>query len=490
MGALMLVVTGCPSEECIDQFDCNNSQGSPGTGKTWACVENRCVARDVNTEPPPTGDAGTNPTPDAGTETDAGTPGEMTIDEGGDCATTASCMAGLYCNPADSKCAPLHIAVTVGPTTGSTPTYAVVVPYNKTVSATRLSEDAATTNKFPRWNQDGSAVAFVDIDTNNNVSLVSRALPLETSQLNTLVTGAAANTKDFSYMEWAPSNTIAWSRTFLDPTTNRDSTTGIWAYTPPDGPAAVVTSSGVFPSWASDGASFVYSANGLGLQNRVLTDASSGSVPGPTNTTAEQPLHNKTNGVLLYLDAKGNVEAGLGDQPLTSLYTVNTTPTAPSVPTENEIALARDEGAPSATGQLKSYIANHTWAPAGTHVAYVRVFYFQPLVGDPYLCSGSNCGGQQGNVVYVRRIDPATGTPSGDELKFADEATLPSFSPDGQFLAYVSGAQLKVQKIDPNATTAETIKVAGAFSSHDWSAENRRVLSNRGDDHRPRWQPR
>ncbi|HEY0095283.1 MAG TPA: hypothetical protein VGB96_13205, partial [Archangium sp.] len=59
MGALMLVVSGCTQDECIDQFDCNNNKGAPGTGKVWACVENKCVARDVNTEPPPTDDAGT-----------------------------------------------------------------------------------------------------------------------------------------------------------------------------------------------------------------------------------------------------------------------------------------------------------------------------------------------------------------------------------------------------------------------------------------------
>lgn len=455
MGALVLVVTGCPSGD-------DNPVPPPGDAGTQ-------VPDDAGTQQP--GDAGTQQPDDAGTQQ----PGDMTVKEGDACTTTASCMAGLYC--AESKCAPLHIAVTVGPTGPSTtPIYAVIVPFNKPVPPTRLSEDPATTNKFPRWNPTGSAVAFVEIAGDNTVSLVSRGIPALTGQATTpLTTGAAANTSDFRYMEWEPSNSIAWSQT-----SSTGSSTGIWSASG-SGPAVSVTPNGVFPAWAADGNSFTYSASGVGLLKRVVGEASSSSVPG-VSTTAEQPLHNKANGVVLYLDAKGQEEATLLT-PLTGLYTINT---AAAAPASNEIALPRDEGNPTIEGQIKSYIANHTWAPGGTHVAYVRVFYFKPIVGDAYLCNGTNCGGQQGNVVYVRRIDPATGTAVGDEVKFADEATLPSFSPDGQFLAYVSGSQLKIQKIDP----ATGNPVTGSLISHDWRNENQRVLSNRGDDHRPRWQPR
>jgi Tol biopolymer transport system component len=454
MGALMLVVTGCPSGD-------DNPVPPPGDAGTQ-------VPDDAGTQQPD--DAGTQQPDDAGTQT----PGDMTLNEGEACTTTASCMAGLYC--AESKCAPLHIAVTVGPTGATTtPIYAVVVPFNKPVSPTRLSE---SDSKFPRWNREGSAVAFVDIASDNSVSLVSRGIPALTGQATTpLTTGVAANTTDFRYMEWEPSNTIAWVQT-----SSTGSSTGIWS-TSGSGPAVSTTPTGVFPSWAADGNSFVYSSNGLGLLKRVLGETSSSAVSG-VSTTSEQPLHNKANDVVLYLDAKGQEEATLLT-PLTGLYTINT---AAAASTPSEIALPRDEGNPTIDGQIKSYIANHTWAPGGTHVAYVRVFYFKPSdpAGDAYLCSGANCGGQQGNVVYVRRIDPATGAAVGDEVKFADEATLPSFSPDGQFLAYVSGSQLKIQKIDPATGTA----VAGSLISHNWSGENQRVLSNRGDDHRPRWQPR
>jgi hypothetical protein len=69
LGALSLglLVTGC-QPECVDRYDCVN-KGSPGAGRQYACVDERCVPRDI---PGTTTDAGT----DAGTEpTDAGPDG-------------------------------------------------------------------------------------------------------------------------------------------------------------------------------------------------------------------------------------------------------------------------------------------------------------------------------------------------------------------------------------------------------------------------------
>lgn len=488
MGALMLVASGCTSDECTDQFDCNNNKGSAGEGKVWACVQNKCEARDSTTPPPPPPpplDAGTEP--DAGTdpepEPDAGTdpgPGDMTVEEGGACTKTASCVAGQYCNSVDSKCAPLHIAVTAGPTGNATEPYsAVVVPYNKPVAPKALSEDAAANSRFPRWNPTGTAVAFEQIEAAGAHALVARAIPfVEGTPLTTLTTSAAAsNTTEFRYMEWEPSNTAAWC------TTSGNTTSGIWSYTSP-GPAVQATQNGVFPSWAADGNGFAYSASGLGLLKK--TSLTADAVKVGESTTAEQPLHNRANGVLLFLDATA-IETSVGS--LYNLHTIdsNATSTTGPVPV-NDIALSRDERTTN-EGVIRSYIANHTWAPGGTHAAYVRVYYFKSTTGDVVLCSGSNCGGQQGNVIFVRRVDTTTGAAVGEELKLADEATLPSFSPDSQFIAYLSGSQLRVQKIDPAATTEGTFKV-GLPISHNWSGSAQRVLSNRGDDHRPRWQPR
>jgi hypothetical protein len=491
MGALMMVATGC-SEECENASDCND-KGSPGEGKAWVCRANACVAEGASSNPTPDsgtpGDGGTRGdggTPgDAGTPTDAGTPGDMTIAEGGACTTTASCMAGLYCEA--QKCQPLHLALTERVTSGSTTKDRAVVVYYKTPgaatppgSATVLSEDTAGTSRFPRWSKDGTTVAFENKATDNTLALWSRTLPLTAGQKTELATGAVAGTDEFRYMEWAPSANIAWSKT------TGNSTSGISYLANATGTVQVGTTAGVFPSWAADGNSFAYSANGQGLKIKSITTGADGAVAGPP-TTAEQPLYNRVNNVLLFLsikDASDTETFGGVSTPLTSLYTFNPPAAGGTAGTPPLIAETRTEGDVTG-GTVKSYIFNHTWSPRGTHVAYVRVNYYKPTTGDAVLCNGSNCGGRNGNVLFVRAVDPTTGAPQGDEIQFADEATLPSFSDDGYFLAYVSGSKLQVQKLNPAGTTAATLKDGTPFS-HAWGS----VQTNRGDDSRPRWQPR
>ncbi|NBD12523.1 hypothetical protein [Corallococcus silvisoli] len=65
--AMALTGTGC-GDECIDEFDCRD-KGTPPEGQRYACVENRCELK-------------SNPVPDAGTETDAGTTDAGTTDAG------------------------------------------------------------------------------------------------------------------------------------------------------------------------------------------------------------------------------------------------------------------------------------------------------------------------------------------------------------------------------------------------------------------------
>ncbi|ATB27429.1 PD40 domain-containing protein [Melittangium boletus] len=480
MGALMMVATGC-AEECVDRYDCNNNKGSAGEGKTWVCRSNKCVAEDVSTSTPDSGTPTPEPdagTPDSGTggEEDAGTPPpeDMTISEGGDCTTSASCMAGLFCEA--QKCQPLRLAVTER-VSGTTTTDRAVVVHYKTPGAAAapgaaeaLSQDTTGTSRFPRWNKEGTAVAFENTAADTTVALWSRPVPFGTANQTELTTATAAGTSEFRYMEWEPSSYIAWGKTA------GSSTTGI-SYLPGAGGAVQsATTSGVFPSWAADGNSFAYSANGQGLKSRSITTGSDAPISGPP-TTGEQPLHNKANGVLIYLDAKGVTEDFGSATPLTGLYSFD-----PASSTVREVALARTEST-DASGEVKSFIANHTWSPSGTHVAYVRVYYHKPTSGSAVLCNGSNCGGRQGNVVFVQAID-ASGTP-GTEIEFANESTLPSFSPDGYFLAYVSGSRLQVQKLNPAGTDAITLK-EGPVLTHTWGS----IQTNRGDDHRPRWQPR
>ena len=487
VSALMVVAVGC-NPECVDQYDCANHKGNAPSGQQWTCTNNTCMATDIT--PTPGTDAGTKPDagtptdagtpPDAGMPTDAGTAPDMSIAEGGACSTTASCMAGLYCDAAKA-CSPLQVVVT-----NSTPAQtAVVVPYKApgtpsapagTTSPTSLSETSGGKVRFPRWNKDGTAVAFVEEDSSGNVTLVSRGVPLVTGQKDTLTTGSAASTTDFRYMEWEPGPAILWT------TKTATSTSGISSIAP-GGTLQTYTMAGVFPSWSGDGSSFAYSLNSMGLKVRSVSTGKEGAVDGVTSSTAEQPLFNKTNGVVLYLDAKGATESfGGSATPLTALYT-------PLVAPATDATLIADVTTATGSSTIYSYIFNHTWSPLGTHVAYVRVYYTKdPTTGTATLCNdGSPCAGQVGNVVFVRRLN-TDGTPSGDEMQLASEATLPSFSPDGQFIAYLSGGKLFVQQIDPAATDAGSLK-KGTAIKHDWGTGTK-VESSFGDDDRPRWQPR
>jgi Tol biopolymer transport system component len=416
----------------------------------------------------------------------------MTVVEGGACTSSDNCMAGLRCETSGnaSTCQPLHLAMTRALTGGATE--AVVVRYKTpgsepatgTTSPTKLSESTTAQSRYPRWNKEGTAVAFVEEATADAPVLVSRNLPLATGQQTTLVTGADVGTVDFRYMEWEPSNNIAWVVTTK--AGNNYTASGISYVAGTGGGVQSATTSGVFPSWAADGSSFAYSSGGLGLRTKMLGAAADAAVTG-ASATSEQPLYNKANGVLLYLDAAGKVERISGeDTPLTELFSIR--PVSATEPAPAPVSIAAASDAPVTGGNIRSYIANHTWAPGGTHVAYVRTYYLKPTAGPSVLCSGANCGGQQGNVVYVRRIG-ANGAPEegSAELLLASEATLPSFSPDGHFIAYLSGSQLRVQRIDPAATTEASFKVGSAIT-HTWTGST--ISSNRGDDHRPRWQPR
>lgn len=484
VGTLLVVSTGC-NPECTDQFDCTSNKGAPPSGQEWTCTANKCVA--TNIAPPPSTDAGTGTDTDAGTDagtgtgttdagTDAGTVPDMSIAEGGACTTTASCMAGLYCD-GTQKCAPLQLVYTVTDSATSGSQSAVISPYKPATGSTAptaLSEASGIKSRFPRWSKDGKTVAFV-ADDNTNVTLVTRAVPLAAGNSSTLYT-AAAGTTDLRYSEWEPGPSILWS-----PKT-ASSTSGILSIAP-GGTLTTYETAGVFPSWSGDGTHFAYSVNTHGLNVRSVNTGSENTVTGVSSLSAEQPLYNKVNDVVLYLDAKNNSESfGGSTTPLTELYTPLVAPA-----TDATVIAAATKG--SGDPAIDSYIFNHTWSPLGTHVAYVRVYYSKASSGTATLCNdGSPCGGQVGNVVFVRRVN-TDGTPSGDEMLLANEATLPSFSPDGQFIAYLSGGKLFVQQIDPAATTAATLKKGSAIQ-HTWSSTTTRVESSFGDDDRPRWQPR
>ncbi|MBZ4375501.1 hypothetical protein [Corallococcus sp. AS-1-6] len=474
-GALAVLGTGC-GDECVDQYDCRD-KGSAPEGQQWTCnADNKCELQNVT--PPPEEDAGVEAdagtedagtevdagTEDAGTEVDAGTEMDagMNVAKGGACTASTDCMAGLRCEAA--TCQSLLIAVT-GNDGG---TRALVTAYD-VPGMTSLSADGVA-SAYPRFGPDGTQVAFVQGDVTAAAGeLAVRPVPVTAAAPTVLTTGTAAGNARIRYMEWEPGNLIAWVR----------GSTGISTIAATGGTPAQATGNGTFPDWAPNGTDYAYSAAGNGIY--VSTG---GGAPAPlagSPTSGEQPHYNRTTSQLLFLaNPEGEtVTFGTDTTPVLKLYTLPVT--GGGTP---ELLAGKTSDAVTG-GTLESYIANPNWAPDGSWVAYVRAYY-QNVGGAATLCGNAGatlCGNTPGNVIFLQRVNTSTGAAEGAAVKLVDNATLPSFSPDGRLLAYILGGALKVQPIDP-----ATGQPSGAPIEHP--KDTYTVLTSEGDDHRPRWQPR
>ncbi|WP_426750052.1 TolB family protein [Myxococcus sp. Y35] len=487
-GALLVLSTGC-GDECVDQFDCRRENGEPPAGQQWTCRSGECELQDI--EPPPEEDAGTEE--DGGTEDDAGTDAGTEEDAGTDagtedggtdggvivigtgakgdaCTTSADCAAGLRCEGTAEAmtCQALHVAFTA---MDDADLMAAVVTRFDEPEPTRLSEDAVD-SRYPRWNPAGSRIAFVQGATETGTStgniageLVARDVPLVAGPPAVLADGTTGTTEGFLYLEWEPGDSLLYVRRA------GDSISGISRVPPEGGTVEEVTTSGTFPAWRN-GNTFAFSTATMGISTSTV-----GGTPTPlaiAGPTAEQPHYNRVNDQLLFLRPNDTGPVGLN----AALYIVPVGGAAVQT-------IAEATSVPGEEGSVDSYIANPTWAPDGSWVAYVRAYFFNPTTGEPVLCGGgtSPCAGDPGNIIFLRRINPADGAPVGEEVSFAEGATLPSFSPDGHHVAYIQGGQLYVQQIDPAAGTKvgdPIVHPAGDYT----------LQTSRGDDHRPRWQPR
>lgn len=383
-------------------------------------------------------------------------------------------MEGLRCEGATGSktCQPLHLAVTASVNSGAGPIEAVAVRAEAGAAPFELSE-AAGASRFPRWSKDGTAVAFVQEETAGSPVLVSRTIPLATGQKTELTTGTAAATEDFRHMEWEPSSRVAWTKKA------GTSVTGISVLAPPSTTVETASPNGGFPSWKDDQSLF-YSAAGSGVLAVTLggTPADVGGSSG-----GEQPRYNRVTDFLLYLASTGTTNFADGSQ---SLYRLLTLPAAGAA-SSNEIATV---SAPTAVtgGEVKSFITAHDWAPDGTYVTYVRAYYFDPEgdVAPSIICGNVGaeaCGTQAGPNVYLQRIDTATGQVSGAPLLVAENATLPSVSPDGRYVAYIQGQRLYVRGINADGTLSSAAPTV-------LTPTTLKVQTGLGNDHRPRWQPR
>ncbi|MCP3065338.1 hypothetical protein LXT21_41865 [Myxococcus sp. K38C18041901] len=492
--ALWVLSTGC-ADECVDQFDCRSDKGQPAEGQEWVCTgDNKCEQRPIQT-PTPEPDAGGGDEDagvpdagvpdggdiDAGTGDDAGTPdggGQGTGAKGDACTASADCGPGLRCEGAPLTCQAMHVAVTGRDDAGVSA--ALVMRYD-TPGVTSLSA-AGTDSRYPRWGPGGTHLSFaqgaVDTSTEKRAGdLTVREVPLVEGQAVVVADGGTGNTEAFRSMEWEPGTAIAWVRQ------NGSQRSGISVVTPGGaGGVTQATTTGAFPDWSRDGTTFVYNVNGEGL----FTSSGAGTAPTPlanAGTTAEQAHYNRVNDQLLFLANPNNelvtFDGDTTPTPLVRLYNINVTGGgAPQLVADVSTEASTD-------GTVDSFIASPIWSPDGTWAAYVRAYYFRPTTGGAVLCGGavSPCQNRSGNVIFLRAINPQDGSATGTEVRLVDDGTLPSFSPDGRFIAFIKAGELHVQRIDP-ATGAQE----GAAIIHPRAGFT--LQTGDSDDHRPRWQPR
>ncbi|WP_338868174.1 hypothetical protein [Myxococcus stipitatus] len=484
---LLMLSTGC-SDECVDQFDCRRKKGDPAEGQEWFCNSNNdCEQRPVVELPLEPDAGGTDAgTPDAGVpdagEPDAGAPdggadggGQGTGGKGDACTSSADCTSALRCEGSPMTCQALQVVVT-GRDDGGT-SKALVMRYD-TPGITMLAEGSGD-SRYPRWAPGGTQVSFVQgaVDTSGQKvagDLTVRDVPLVAGQAVVVADGGSGNTEAFRSTEWEPGASIAYVRQ------SASQRSGI-SVVAPGMAMSQVTTTGAFPDWSRDGSTIAYNVTDEGL----LTVKPGGSPTPVANTdkSSEQPHYNRANDQLLYLaNPAGELETFAGEILPTSLfrlYDINVTG-------GGQPQLVADVTTESSTGgDIKSFIAAPTWAPDGSWAAYVRAYYFKPTSGKPVLCGSavSPCQTRPGNVIFLKRINPADGSATGDEVRIADDGTLPSFSPDGRFLAFIKGGQLQVQQVDPATgalVNAPIIHPKGGFT----------LQTGDSDDHRPRWQPR
>ncbi|XXF79850.1 hypothetical protein P2318_08875 [Myxococcaceae bacterium GXIMD 01537] len=502
MGALALVTTGC-DDECVDQFDCLNEKGSPSSGKVWTCVDNTCEERDAEA---PDGGNGPNADPDGGVELDAGTDAGipdagtdagipdagvpdagapdagMSVGQGGACTSSPECMPGLRCEGAagaSTTCEPLLVAFSLAGSGSNTS--AVAVPFNNTDAAAVLSLSSASRSAQPRWSPDGTQVAFVESVSGGGTQLVTLTVPPAAATRNVLTDSSDAGTDTFKYLEWEPSSLLAWSRKA------GSAYSGISVIPGAGGSVVSATPSGVMPSWAADGGTFVYAFGdprfaGAGIYVGGVTLGASTPIPGAEAGT--EPYHNLSNNLVLFLKPDLSRPDGFNTELLVIPESGGTANPVASFGAGEPVTVG------GKSGEIRSYIAYPNWSPDGTWAAFARAYYSVELTGTdggtktPVLCqnAASLCPDRSPTNIFLQRINPATGAAEGSPVLLVDGATLPSFSPDGRFVAYVKGKRLYVQQIDPAGGTA-----VGAAIVHSGTTD---VLTSEGDDHRPRWQPR
>lgn len=491
--SVLLLTTGC-EPECESAAECVANNRAAPEGKLFACVSNRCQLQDVAgptdpTDPGDDDDAGEDPD---GGELDAGEP--VIVGEGEVCTSNANCAPGFFCEgvPAasgfdggesdagdsdagdsdageldggdsdagssePSTCQALWITYTVG---SGTSARASAARWNQTSSNVSLS--GTTESRSPRFGPQGDAIIYERRSVTGGPELIRQDLPLDTaSGPSVLLDGTISGTESFAHLEWARGENILWTEQSMS------SVSGVMSLPPTGGVPSEISATGGFPTWL--GESIVFSSATEGL---LVSDGGTPmSLPGGVDGV--EPQTNATDTLIAFRKSTGRETIG---GVVTELDQLLLLPLAGGGPKLAADTTSSDEE----NFSIRSYVASHTWSPNGRMLAFVRAYYSHSD-GVAKLCGQANelCSTRAANVTVLLPIDPM-GTP-GTEVVFKSNATLPSFSPDGAFVSYVQGGQLRVQQIEP--LTGATV---GSVVSHTSSG----IATNEGDDSRPRWQPK
>lgn len=462
--AVALVMTGC-GDECTSNSDC----ASRGDG--LVCEAGKCVEEEPT---PPGADAGQDET-DAG-ETDAGEMNEM--DAGTDagmntseCSATVPCEGAFNCEldtAGNGVCAPLLIGVSTEIAGGLES--AVLFPFNDVETASRV-ELNATGSRLPRFSADGTQVAFVRLVPTEAI-LIS---DLDGANATTAITATQAGTGGFTQLEYAPGEGLVWTRAAMG------NVGGIQTVVPGSGDMVTnVTTTGTWPDWSPIVPAFAFANAGI---NAYVVP--SGATPRLTSDATDTLPRVSPDGSWFVFVRSAD--------PAMAAFSQELWLTTPQQMGFMELRLTTHEpavGDIAAGGSPGSFTSFPEWAGGPDRLVFVKHYYYLDAAGVAALCDPGTCGGAPGQVIAFQHIDPMTGALDGPLIETPAEGTLPTVSPDGAWLSYVSpipggtGSRVRVTNFTLDKT-AGTITPGDSFA-HDFTTQ----IPMMSREYAPRWQPK
>ncbi len=373
---------------------------------------------------------------------------------------SSPCVSGERCN--NGSCEALYIAVTAVDT-GST-SHALLLRYKE--AATEVDLAPGTASKWGRFSGDGQSVAFVAGAAPTTPELRTLASPFNPASAATVNLDSPSS--DFPKLEWAPADAFLW--------TIPGSSGSVWAAST-GGRVHRASFVGGLPTWSPAGSAITYSVS-LAVGGNIADSglftvprAGGAAVKLSGTDSGEEPYYNGAGTHILY---RKSASGGDNSDELW-IY-----PLAGGSPVK--IASAVEYSASPPTAGV--FYGQGTWSPDGQYVAFIRVSY-SVSGGNTIICGqpGSDCpAGTPGQQLLAQKINPTTGAAEGGPIIIEEtRGALPSFSPDGKLLAYISQGKLVVKSIENGQVNSTPV--------FEKTLSNGAALDTTGgDDSRPRWQ--